>query len=190
MLITIYPLSARFTTLVSFFSSSLLDDRLARGEGREVMALSRVKVMKLYIADQIGGSSCLPCLCLNRSRRVLPVYQSYQIYLYLYLHSNQRNSTIMVSHDDTMEEVSELNFDQFDFYDHGLPCDYDDNVSVWSDSPVSVNDNNEGETVSESAMESEGGEDEMEKEDQTTVKIELYVPTTCLRIHLMYLGTT
>ena len=50
MLITIYPLSARFTTLVSFFSSSLLDDRLARGEGREVMALSRVKVMKVYIS--------------------------------------------------------------------------------------------------------------------------------------------
>jgi len=49
MLITIYPLSARFPTLVSFFSSSLLDDRLAMGEGREVMALSRGKVMKVYI---------------------------------------------------------------------------------------------------------------------------------------------
>ena len=49
MLITIYPLSARFTTLVSFFLP-LLDDRLAMGEGREVMALSRVKVMKVYIS--------------------------------------------------------------------------------------------------------------------------------------------
>ena len=100
----------------------------------------------------------------------------------------------MVSHDDTMEEVSELNFDQFDFYDHGLPFDHDGNVSVWSDSPASVDDSQsvamESETVLEAAIEPEDGEEEMEKEDQTMVKIELYVPTTCLRIHLMYLGTT